>query len=50
MFALAVVGFLVAFGLVLADRRKPAIAIAVVLMGVCIAFYYLHNYEVDWPW
>ena len=50
MFALTVFGFLVAFALVLADRRKAAIALAILLMPVCVAFYYLHSYEVNWPW
>lgn len=50
MFALAVGAFLVAFALVLSNRRKPAIGLAILLMGVCVVFYYVHSFEVDWPW
>ncbi len=50
MFALAVVGFLVAFGLVLTDHRKAALCAALVLAVACVGFYFSHSYHVDWPW
>jgi hypothetical protein len=50
MFAIVVIGFVAAFGLVLANHRKPAIILAVVLQVFCVLFYFTHSYHVTWPW
>jgi hypothetical protein len=50
MFALVVLAFLVAFALIWTGRRKPAIALAVVLQFACVALYFSHAYQVNWPW
>ena len=50
MFALVVLGFLVAYLLVLRGMRTPAIALALVLQLACLGFYFSHSYHVNWPW
>lgn len=50
MFALVVLGFLVAYLLVLRGMRKPAIALALVLQLACLGLYFSHSYHVNWPW
>jgi hypothetical protein len=50
MFALVVLAFLVAFALILTGRRKPAIALAVLLQFACVGLYFTHSYQVNWPW
>ncbi len=50
MFVATVIGFLVAFALVLANRRKAAIALAIVLMVPGVALYFMHDFGVNWAW
>ncbi len=50
MFALVVLGFLVAYLLILRGMRKPAIALALVLQLACLGLYFSHSYHVNWPW
>ena len=50
MFALVVLGFLVAYLLVLRGMRKPAIALALVLQLACLGLYFSLSYLVNWPW
>ena len=50
MFALVVLAFLVTFGLIWTGRRKPAIALAIVLQFACVGLYFSHSYQVNGPW